>query len=142
MLEVDNTRVGFFTLAEVRALLQRITDPDVRDFIEWGFRTGMRRGEIRQLDWSMLDRSGSTWVLRIPGSITKNKAGRSFAFDGEARAIMDRRVQARRLDCPLIFHRAGRAMGPFRDLWRSAVKAAESRLGASSTTSGEAIRYS
>jgi len=50
--------------------------------------------------------------------------GRSFGFDGEALAIMKRRVQARRLDCPLIFHRAGRAMGPFGDLWRSAVKAA------------------
>ena len=68
--------------------------------------------------------SGSPWVLRIPSTITKNAKGRSFGFDGEALAIVQRRVQARRLDCPLIFHRAGRAMGPFRDLWRFAVKAA------------------
>ena len=33
----------------------------------------------------MLDRSGSPWVLRIPGTITKNAKGRSFGFDGEAR---------------------------------------------------------
>jgi hypothetical protein len=57
-------------------------------------------------------------------TFTKNAKGRSFGFDGEALAIMERRVQARRLDCPLIFHRAGRAMGPFCDLWRTAVKAA------------------
>ena len=72
----------------------------------------------------MLDQSGSPWVLRIPGTITKNAKGRSFGFDGEALAIMKRRVQARRLACPLIFHRAGRVMGPFRDLWRTAVKSA------------------
>jgi hypothetical protein len=31
----------------------------VRDFIEWGFRTGMLKGEISQLDWSMFDRPNS-----------------------------------------------------------------------------------
>ena len=124
MLPVENTRTGFFTVAEVRALLERIEDADVREFIEWAFRTGMRRGEIGKLTWEMLDRSGSPWVLRIPGTITKNAKGRSFGFDGQARAIIDLRVEARRLDCPLIFHRAGRPMGPFRDLWKSALKAA------------------
>ena len=124
MLPVENTRTGSFTVAEINALLEQLDNADVRDFIEWAFRTGMRRGEISKLEWSMLDQSGSPWVLRIPGTITKNARGRSFGFDGEALAIMKRRVQARRLDCPLIFHRAGRAMGPFRDLWRSAVKAA------------------
>jgi integrase len=124
MLPVENTRTGFFTVAEVKALLEQLDDADVRNFIEWAFRTGMRRGEIGKLEWSMLDQSGSPWVPRIPGTITKNAKGRSFGFDGEALAIMKRRVQARRLDCPLVFHRAGRVMGPFRDLWRSAVKAA------------------
>ena len=37
---------------------------------------------------------------------------------------MERRVQARRLDCPLIFHRHGRPMGPIPRPWRSALKAA------------------
>jgi integrase len=124
MLPVENARTGFFTAAEIKALLEQLDDADVRDFIEWAFRTGMRRGEIAKLEWSMLDQSGEPWVLRIPGTITKNAKGRSFGFDGEALAVMRRRLQARRLDCPLIFHREGRAMGPFRDLWRSAVKAA------------------
>jgi len=124
MLPVENTRTGFLTVAEVKALLVAIDDADVRDFVGWAFRTGMRRGEISKLTWEMLDHGSEPWVLRIPGTITKNAKGRSFAFDGEARAILDHRVQARRLDCALIFHRAGRPVGPFHDLWNSAVKAA------------------
>jgi hypothetical protein len=37
---------------------------------------------------------------------------------------MKRRVQARCLDCPLLFHRDGRPMGPFHNFGRSAVEAA------------------
>jgi integrase len=124
MLRVENTRTGYFTVAEVEALTAQVEDPDIVDFIEWAFRTAMRRGEISRLEWPMLDTGSDTWVLRIPGTITKNARGRSFGFDGEAREIMERRLQARRLDTTLIFHRAGRPMGPFRDLWRSALKAA------------------
>jgi len=124
MLPVENTRTGFFTVAEVKALLEHLNEPDVRDFVEWAFRTGMRRREIAKLEWSMLDQSGKPWVLRISGTITKNAKGRSFGFDGEALATMTRRLQGRRPDCPLIFHRAGRMMGPFHDRWRSALKAA------------------
>ena len=120
MMELDNVRTGYFTAPEVDTLLQHIPDPDVQDFVAWAFRTGMRRGEIARLEWSMLDKN----VLFIPGTITKNKKGRSFGFAGEAAEIMSRRVQARRLGCPLIFHREGRPMGPFRDLWRSALKRA------------------
>jgi hypothetical protein len=32
----------------------------------------MRCGEISKLEWPMLDQSSQPWVLRIPGSITKN----------------------------------------------------------------------
>ena len=33
---------------------------------------------------------------------------------------MERRLGARRLDCPLIFHRGGRPMGDFRKTWATA----------------------
>jgi integrase len=123
-LPEDNTRQGFFTVAEVDALLQHIADADIRDFVAWAFRTGMRRGELARLTWEMLDRSSEPWVLRIPGAITKNGRPRSFGFDGEARAIVERRLEARRLDCPLVFHRSGQAMGPFAALWSAALQAA------------------
>jgi hypothetical protein len=44
MLPVENTRTGFFTLAEVKALLEQLDNADVRDFIEWAFRTGFPAG--------------------------------------------------------------------------------------------------
>jgi integrase len=133
-LAVDNVRSGFFDLAEMTALLPRIPDTDVRDFVEWGYRTGQRKSEIAVLTWVMLDRSGDVWVLRLPGSITKNKRGRVLGLSADTRAIIERRVKVRRLDCPLIFHRVskGRAGQPVKGidkLWRNALKAAGLPLG-------------
>jgi integrase len=122
----DNVRQGFFTLAEVEALLARIPDADVRDFISWGFRTGMRKGEIARLTWEMLDRGGEPWVLRAPGAITKNGRGRSIGLQGEVRTILERRLKARRFDCALIFHRVskgkpGQPVKAFDLMWRNAL---------------------
>jgi integrase len=91
---VDNVRSGFFERAEVEALLAHVADDGLRDFIEWGFRTGMRKGEIGRLTWDMLDRGGSPWVLRIPGSITKNRTGRALGLEGSVRGIVERRLRA------------------------------------------------
>jgi len=129
-LPVDNVRTGYFDAAEVAALLANVPHADLRDFIEWGFRTGMRKGEIAKLEWSMLDRSGPTWVLNLPGSITKNGRGRALGLQGEVRTIIERRLRARRFDCPLIFHRTskGRAGAPilaFDRTWRNALRAAK-----------------
>jgi integrase len=68
-------------------------------------------------------------VLRAPGSITKNGRGRSIGLAGETRAIMERRLQVRRLDTTLIFHRTskGKAGQPVKDIrlmWDAALKAA------------------
>ena len=104
-------------------------DDGIRDFIAWGFRTGMRKGEIARLTWDMLDRSGSPWVLRIPAAITKNRTGRTLGLEGEARAIVERRLKARRFDTPLMFHRVckgkpGQPIADFWDVWRNALQAA------------------
>jgi integrase len=77
----------------------------------------------------MLDRTGSPWGLRIPGPITKNRAGRALGLEGEVRAIVERRLNTRRLDCPLIFHRIakgkpGQPISDFWDVWREALEAA------------------
>ena len=99
-LPVDNVRSGFFERAEVEALLQHVEDEGIRDFIAWGFRTGMRKGEIARLTWDMLDRSGSPWVLRIPAAITKNRTGRTLGLEGEVRAIIERRLEGAPLRLP------------------------------------------
>jgi integrase len=129
LLPVDNVREGYFTRAEVDALLAHLPDADICDFIEWGFRTGMRKGEIGRLTWDMLDRSDTPWVLRIPGAITKNRKGRVLGLEGSVRVIIERRLKARRLDCPLIFHRTckGKPGQPIYDIsaiWKAALRAA------------------
>ena len=63
----------------------------------------MRKGEISKLEWSAFDRE--TWTLTLPGRITKNRRPRRLALEGPLRAIIDRRLAGRRLDCRLIFWR-------------------------------------
>jgi integrase len=71
-----------------------------------------------------------SWVLRIPASITKNRTGRTLGLEGEVRAIIERRLRARRFDCSLIFHRVckrkpGQPITDFWDVWRAALTAAK-----------------
>ncbi len=135
-LPVDNVRSGFFERAEIEALLAKVADGDVRDFIEWGFRSGMRKGEIARLTWDMLDRAGDVWTLRIPGGITKNARPRALRLnkETEVRAIVERRLERRRLDCSLIFHREskgqpGQPVKGIDALWRNALKDAQLPAG-------------
>jgi hypothetical protein len=127
--ELYKVRSGFFERAEVEALLQHVTDEGIRDYIAWGYRTGMRKGEIARLTWDMLDRPGAPWVLRIPAAITKNRTGRTLGLEGEVRAIVERRLRARRFDTPLILHREckgkpGQPITDFWDVWRNVLQAA------------------
>lgn len=126
---VDNARIGYFDGPEVAALLAHIPDQNLRDVIEWGFITGMRKGEAAALTWNMLDRSGAVWVLRIPGTITKSRDARALPLAGTARAVMERRWRARLMSSPWIFHReskgkAGAPIRAFDKMWRNALKAA------------------
>ncbi len=83
--------------------MRHLIDPGVRDFVEWFWWTGMRPNEIRQLSWAMLDRE--TWTLNLDPRADKIRRGRVIAIEGPLRKIIERRLSARRLDCPLIFHR-------------------------------------
>jgi integrase len=122
-LTVDNARQGFFEPADLERLLRHL-EPDLADYVEWGWWTGMRRSESSALTWAMLDRSGPRWELRIPGPITKNREGRTLPLVGSSREVIERRLRARRLPCALIFHRAGRPVKTFVTAWRAALKAA------------------
>lgn len=127
LLRVSNARQGFLSRAEVLALLQALADADVRDFVEWFWWTGMRPKEIRSLTWEMFDREG--WVLALDPKAAKTGKGRTIPLEGPLRAVFQRRIDARRLDCPLIFHRTsrgkqGRPVKDFRLQWRAALKEA------------------
>jgi hypothetical protein len=77
----------------------------------------------------MLDRSGTPWVLGIAAAITKNRTGRTLGLEGEVRAVIERRLRARRFDTPLVFNRTckgkpGQPITDFGDVWRNALQAA------------------
>jgi integrase len=121
-LPEHNAREGFFERGDFEAVLANISDPDVSDFLSWFFWTGMRPKEIRSLTWEAFDRE--TMTIRLHAREAKIRKGRALALEGPLREIIDRRIVARRLDCPFIFHRAGRQMGEFRKTWRTACKCA------------------
>jgi integrase len=119
-LSEENVREGFVEKGDFDAILSRLKDGDVRDFVAWAFWTGMRRGEISQLTWAAFDRETSTLVL--PGRSAKTRKPRKLVLEGVYREIIARRLSARRLDCPLMFHRHGKPMGAFRKAWANACK--------------------
>jgi hypothetical protein len=60
------------------------------------------------------------FVQVSPSEESKNTHGRVLPLVGELAAIMARRLEARRLDCPFIFHRNGAPLGDFRKPWKRA----------------------
>ena len=125
----DNVRTGFFDRATFTRVLGRLPDDGLRDFAEWAFWTGMRRGEIAKATWADFDRE--TWWLTLPGRITKNGEPKSLPVcTDEMRAIINRRLAAhdKYPACERIFFRVEAAkpipVGTFDKAWRAACKAA------------------
>ena len=118
----ENRREGFFERGEFLAVLSHLPDDGLRDFTEWAYWTGMRKGEIASLRWTAFDRE--TWTVRLSGKDAKTGEPRKLALEDSFRAIIKRRIEVRRLDSPFIFHRAGEPIREFRKSWRSACRAA------------------
>lgn len=121
-LPEDNVREGFWTKAELLAVLAHIKDEALADFILWSFYTGMRKGELSRMEWTSFDRE--TWTLILPGRITKNGKPKRLVLRGPLREIIERRLAARRLGTRRIFHREGCPIYEFRKAWRTACKKA------------------
>ncbi len=127
-LPEQNARQGFYEKGEFLTLLRNLPDDDLRDFVEWAFWTGMRKGEGAKLTWAALDRE--TWTLRLHGRDAKTGKPRLLALEGPLRAVIERRLAARRPSSAFIFHRDGDAIREFRKSWRQACRTAglEGRL--------------
>ena len=126
-LPEDNARQGFLDRADFEAILSRLTvrgkpDTDLQDYMAWCFFTGMRTGETKALTWADFDRE--TWTIRLHARDSKNRKGRAIPLENELREVIERRLAARQMDCPYIFHRRGEQMGTFRKVWKRACRAA------------------
>jgi len=110
-LSDDNVREGFVEKGDfdrIVAYLQQ-QDPDVADFVLWGFWTGMRKGEITKLTWAAVDKDLTALIL--PRRSAKTKTSRKLILQGVYREIIVRRARARRPGCDFIFHREGAGHG-------------------------------
>jgi integrase len=114
-------RQGFLTRQEVDALRQHLP-PDLADVVQFLFFSTWRVGEVRTIQWRDYDRADR--VIRLRPEHSKNSHARVLPVEGEIATVIERRLKARRLDCPYIFHRNGRRIGDFRKLWAKACQKA------------------
>jgi integrase len=99
----------------------------LKDFSEWAYATGMRKGEASLLRWDMIEGD----ELRIPGNIAKNREARTLPLCGDLKKIIERRKTARTVNekgrarmVDLIFHLNGHQITDFRKSWRTSCKKA------------------
>jgi integrase len=129
-ITVRNVRKGFFEEPQVRAVLHGLPE-DVRSFVEFGYLTGWRFSEVRALAWKQVDFQAG--VARLEPGTTKNDEGREFPFSALpalARLLHSQRERTTALErrtqqvIPWVFHRSGRPIRSFRDVWRRACREA------------------
>lgn len=124
--EKGNARQGFFSDAEFNALLRHLPNY-LRNFVQFGYSTGWRKGEIASLRWS--DVEGD--VVRLRAENSKNGEGRTVTLSGDLADLIERRRTARQVktECGValaayVFHHEGAQVGDFRKAWATACVAA------------------
>jgi integrase len=115
-------RQGFFEHAEYLAIRAHLP-PDYQDVLDFGYHSGWRRREITQLTWAEVDLPGG--VVCLDPERSKTKLGRLLPVSPPLRDVLARRLRARRLDTPLVFHHhGGHPVRDWRYSWRRACRTA------------------
>jgi integrase len=125
LLEEAAPRQGFLEPADFERVARRLSEA-LADLARFGYLSGWRKGEIRRLTWSDVDRVAGRIVLRREHS--KNGEPRILPLVGELAALIERRWTAREYLSagsttalsPFVFHRDGQPIKDFRKGWASA----------------------
>ena len=119
--EKGNERRGYFTYDEF-GLLRLSLPSDLKDFCEFAYLTGWRKGEIASLRWQEIDDD----LLELRGQYAKNKNARSVILSGNLENLIVRRRAERMYEadghCVLseyVFHRMGEPISDFRKTWNA-----------------------
>ncbi len=131
MLKENNIRKGFFEHSNFLTLRDALP-PYLQGFITFGYHTGWRVSEIRDLQWSQID--SNLGYARIETGDTKNDDARTVYFGEELKQIVDQQWKARktnRILIPYVFpNRKG--TGPIREFrkpWNVACRKAKLGYG-------------
>jgi len=127
MLQENNIRKGFFEYGEFLAFREALPDY-FKSVVTFAYYTGWRKREILSLKWNQVDLQART--IRLDPGTTKSGEGRTIALDGEllevVRGQWERRKvaeipgQSPTLLCSYVFHRDGKPIGDFRNVWDKA----------------------
>ena len=114
-LREDNTRKGFVEPADFNRLLAELPE-HIRDLVEFLYLSCWRREKAQTLTWSHVFEN----EIRLDDTGTNKNVARQLPLTGRLKGLIERRKNARRLDCHYVFHHNGRPMGDFRKTWWSA----------------------
>ena len=122
-------RSGFFEHGEYLATRSHLPAA-YQDFLDFGYMTGWRRGEIRNLKWRDVERNAG--VIRLHPELSKNRQGRTLVLDASLKELIERRWKARNVPLggggerlvAFVFHVRGKQIGDFRKTWENARKVA------------------
>ncbi len=82
----SNVRKRILTMNEYKKLIY-IAKSHLKAFLIIAFNTGMRRGEIRQLKWSYIDRKNG--MIRLPAEIVKEGKGKIIPINHHAETALN-----------------------------------------------------
>jgi len=124
--EKGNARQGFFADADYHALKDKLPEY-LRDFVQFGYLTGWRKGEVASLRWSDVDGD----LVRLRGENSKNGEARTVTLSGDLAGLIERRKAQRTVQTKTgalmseyVFHQRGAPVGDFRKAWATACVAA------------------
>ena len=120
-LQEADPRQGFVEHPQYLGIRQHLP-ADYQDALDFGYYSGWRKGEITGLTWAMVDLQSGT--VRLPPSSNKSRQGRVLVLSEPLRDVIQRRLQLRTDEQPLVFHTRGRGIRDWRKAWRTATVAA------------------
>jgi integrase len=131
LLREATPREGFCDPPEFMRLLAELRArqaSEVADAAEFAYCTCLRRGNVLAAVWAWFTLRIEHGVVtggsvRLPGAVTKNGRPLPLVLTGQLLALVARRWDVRRPDCPFVFHRDGQMIRDFRTTWVAACEA-------------------
>jgi len=93
ILKENNTRKGFFEHGDYLSLKDTLPDY-LKGFVAFGYKTGWRVSEIRNLTWNQVDRDQG--IVRIEPWEAKNDEGRTVYLDEELKEVFTCQWESRK----------------------------------------------
>jgi integrase len=104
---IQNVRKGFFEAEEFSQVLTELA-PDYREFVEFLYLTGCRKGEAAKIERRQVDWNGQ--VIKLEENQTKTGKPRTIPLAGPIEVVVRRAWQKASLKSPLLFQANAQAI--------------------------------